>query len=67
MRKSCGVCGSFYGRCSECNKLYQHGRVGICPERECIEAQIHCVGCENIISSQMDGVYDMDGKLIMWV
>jgi len=64
----CPKCFSKTGNCPECGKAFKHGTASNCDNPECIKvnAPIDCV-CGYVVSSNADGILDLDMNFHSWV
>ena len=60
----CRKCGSKFGRCAECGKIYRHGTASHCIKQECVQVNspIDCV-CGLVVSQDKKGVLDFEMNL----
>jgi hypothetical protein len=61
-------CGATTGQCPECGETYEHGTVAYCSNPSCMEmnAPVDCVGCGMVVSEDLKGVIDFEGRLKPW-
>jgi hypothetical protein len=61
----CPNCGSYYGRCPECCKAFDHGTADHCDNPPCVamNAPIDCV-CGLVVAQGAKGVLDFDMNLL---
>lgn len=66
--KRCPKCGSSWGKCSECGKVYPHGTAARCTNTDCVKlnAPIDCQ-CGFVVSNDLKGVLDFDLNLLPWM